>query len=65
MFPAPELLCNRCNMQQNMINYINANGGQATSYSNPKIIARPNWSDVQEYLNGAIDLAELKRRMGC
>jgi hypothetical protein len=53
------------NMQQNMINHIIATGGQATFYTNHNAIARPKWADVQQYLNGNITLAELKRRMGC
>lgn len=52
-------------IQTNMINYINANGGQAEYYLHKKIVARPKWEIVREYLNGNIELAELKHRIGC
>lgn len=53
------------NIQQNMITYISNNGGVATNYAQPKIVARPKWNDVKEFLLGHIDIAELKRRLGC
>ena len=46
-----------------MIKYINTNGGQAMQQV--PIIARPNWDDVKDYLQGKIDFTELKRRLGC
>ena len=51
------------NIQKNMVKYINTNGGQAMQQV--PIIARPNWDDVKDYLQGKIDFTELKRRLGC
>jgi len=51
------------NIQKNMVSYINANGGQAVQQA--PVIARPNWNDVKDYLQGKIDFTELKRRLGC
>ncbi|MFD1259027.1 hypothetical protein ACFQ3S_19645 [Mucilaginibacter terrae] len=53
------------NMQQQMINYVNTHGGQADFYDNKHTIARPDWDAVKEYLQGDIDLAQLKQKLGC
>ncbi|MFD1259026.1 hypothetical protein ACFQ3S_19640 [Mucilaginibacter terrae] len=53
------------NMQEQMINYINSHGGQAGFYDNKHTIARPDWDAVKEYLQGDIDLATLKQKLGC
>jgi hypothetical protein len=52
-------------VQQNMINFINTNGGSATYYSRKTIIARPKWNDVKDYLMGLISFEVLKQRLGC
>lgn len=51
-------------LQDGMIQFIQNHGGLATFYSNHNTIARPKWSDVEEYLKGNIDFPELKRRLG-
>jgi hypothetical protein len=51
------------NMAKNMAAYINMLGSVATVM--PKVVSRPNWSDVRDYLEGKIDFATLKKRMGC
>ena len=51
--------------QNGMIQFIQNHSGSATFYSNHNTIARPKWSDVEEYLKGIIDFTELKRRLGC
>jgi hypothetical protein len=51
------------NMAKNMAAYITSLGGVATVM--PKVVSRPNWSDVRDYLEGKIDFATLKKRMGC
>ena len=54
------------NMQSNMISFINSlPGGQASAFATPKIIARPQWDDVVDYLLGSITWAQLKTAMGC
>jgi len=53
------------NVQDKMIMFIKANGGQAEFYSQKSIIARPKWDDVKDYLYGNIDFATLKQRLGC
>ena len=52
-------------LQNGMIQFIQTNNGSATFYSSHNTIARPKWSDVEEYLKGSIDFTELKRRLGC
>ena len=52
-------------LQNGMIQFIQNHNGNATFYSNHNTIARPHWSDVEEYLKGNIDFMELKRRLGC
>lgn len=46
-------------LQKGMIQFITQNGGSATYYSKPTIIARPHWNDVEEYLKGNIDFLPL------
>lgn len=54
------------NMQTNMISFINSlPGGQAATFPTPKIIARPDWDDVEEYLRGFITWEILKQRLVC
>jgi len=53
------------NMQKNIVNYINHNGGRATYYSPSKITVYPQWENVKEYLYGRISFLELKKRIGC
>jgi len=48
-----------------MIQFIQSSGGAASFYSNHNSIARPHWTDVEDYLEGNIDFVELKRRLGC
>ncbi len=52
-------------LQNGMIQFIKNNGGSASFYSNKNTIARPHWSDVEDFLMGKIDFPELKRRLGC
>lgn len=52
-------------LQNGMIQFIQDNSGSATFYSKHNTIARPKWSDVEEYLMGHFDFIELKRRLGC
>lgn len=52
-------------LQNGTIDFITHNGGSATYYSKQKITARPEWTDVEKYLQGRIDFTELKRRLGC
>ncbi len=52
-------------VQQNVINFVNANGGSAVYYSKKHIIARPKWNDVKDYLKGLISFEVLKQRLGC
>lgn len=52
-------------IQTQMIAYINSHGGHADTYNKPNYIARPDYNAVQDYLDGTIDLAELKQRLGC
>lgn len=53
-------------MQSNMITFINSIGGEAETYRDlPQVTARPDWSDVKDFLLKKIDMAELKRRLGC
>ena len=53
-------------MQLNFKAFINSlPRGQAEFYSQRSIIARPKWSDVEDYLKGIIDFAELKAKLGC
>ena len=53
-------------MQTNFIDFINSlPGGQAGYFSNHRVIARPKWDDVKEYLEGSIDWDTLKQRLGC
>jgi hypothetical protein len=53
-------------IQANMVNFINTHGGTANKFSGlSDFTARPNWSDVEQFLKKQIDYAELKRRLGC
>ncbi len=53
-------------MQSQMIFFINTNGGSAAFYDvNPEIIARTDWSAVQQFLKGQITFQELKTQLGC
>lgn len=42
--------------QQNLADYINANGGSAIVQ--PPVIERPDWDKVERYLNGEISIEE-------
>jgi len=52
-------------IQENMINFINSRGGQASFYTRKNTIARPKWSDVSDFLKGLISIEQLKQRLGC
>jgi hypothetical protein len=52
-------------MQSNMINFINSQGGHAYFYPTHRFVARPDYSTVQDYLNGTISLDQLKQKIGC
>jgi len=53
------------NVQKNLKDFINNNGGVASYYAQPRYIARPKWSDVKDFLKGTIDMITLKQRLGC
>jgi hypothetical protein len=49
-----------------MIAFIVNNNGAADYYEiNRSIKARPKWGEVDDFLRGLIDFAELKERLGC
>lgn len=52
-------------MQDHMIKYINAHGGQAGFYNKRSYIARPDYSVVKDYIQSKITLAQLKQKIGC
>lgn len=52
-------------IQEQMVSFIIANGGNAEFYSPKNIKARPNWDEVEMVLKDQIDFNELKRRLGC
>lgn len=51
------------NVQKNMAAYITKLGGQATVLK--PVTTRPDWDAVKDYLQGKIDFATLKKRLGC
>ncbi len=53
------------NIQDNLVSFINTQGGVASSYSPKEHISRPNYTDVEEYLKGNISIIVLKNRLGC
>ncbi len=53
------------NIQKNMINFINANGGHSEYYTRPSVKARPQYADVRDYLKGLISWETLKQLLGC
>lgn len=52
-------------LQTKMIKFITDNGGSATYYSRPRIIARPKWDQVERFLKGEISFVTLKAILGC
>jgi hypothetical protein len=48
-----------------MIKFINSNKGSAALFNKQRIVARPKWDDVGEFLRGEIDFDTLKTRVGC
>ncbi len=52
-------------LQEKMMLWINANGGQAQLYSNNYVTARPDFSAVREFLLNQIDLPTMRQRIGC
>lgn len=48
-----------------MVQFIINNGGQSELYTPAKVIARPNYNQVQRYLRGEIDFPTLKLILGC
>lgn len=53
------------NIQGNLKNFINQNGGTANYYNQRSYIARPYWEDVKDYLKGIISFQTLRQRLGC
>lgn len=53
------------NVQQNMIDYVNQNGGHATHYTPPTYVARPKWNVVKDFLLGNKSQADLINALGC
>lgn len=53
------------NMQENLINYVNQNGGSAGYYAEKNYIARPKWEDIKDFLMGHISFETLKEKLGC
>lgn len=52
-------------IQEEFIKFVKNNGGDASYYSEKKIIARPNWNDVKDFLRGNISFDQLKQKLGC
>jgi hypothetical protein len=52
-------------IQEEFIKFVKNNGGDASYYSEKKIIARPNWNDVKDFLRGNISFDQLKQKSGC
>lgn len=52
-------------LQDGMINFINANGGEALKYSTPEITLRTQYDLLIDYFEGRIEKAEWRRLMGC
>ena len=53
-------------IQQKFISFVNSQpGGQASYFLQQKIIARPQWNDVKDYLQGIITWEQLKTKLGC
>jgi hypothetical protein len=50
-------------MQDNVINYINSHQGSALNYSRRNYKIRPDWDDIEDFLNGTISLQELKNKL--
>ena len=53
------------NVQDNLKNFINQNGGSSLFYTPKGPHSRPIWDDVKDFLLGTIDEIELKRRLRC
>lgn len=53
------------NVQRNLINFINRNGGNASEGNPLNIKARIDYNIVEEFLRKDIDLNTLKLRLGC
>jgi hypothetical protein len=53
------------NIQDNLVSFINSNGGVASVYNPKEHISRPDFQDIEAYLMGNISLIELKKRLGC
>ncbi len=53
------------NVQKNMVNFINNNGGQAALFSPGEITARPDWDKVKKFLKGEISYDQLRIDLGC
>lgn len=53
------------NIQGNLKNFVNNNGGTASYYQQRNYIARPKWDDVKDFLKGIISFATLRQRLGC
>lgn len=54
------------NIQENFINWVNnLPGGQASTFPQKKILARPDWDDVKKFLRKEIDFNALKQKLGC
>lgn len=49
----------------NMLLFINNNGGQSNYYSQKNYTARPVWSEVRRYLKKEISFQQLKISLGC
>jgi hypothetical protein len=52
-------------LQTKMMMFINANGGNATYYSNNETILRPYWFTIKQYLRNEISLEQLRNLLGC
>jgi hypothetical protein len=53
------------NVQQNLKNYINSNGGSANLYVQQKYVARPDWDLAKKYLLKQITYNQYKALLGC
>ena len=52
-------------MQDGMISFIESNHGHAEKYQTSEIVLRTGWQWFKEYLEGKIDITELRTKLGC
>lgn len=50
-------------MQDAMVTFINANGGNASKFGNPEVIARTQWALVKQFLKGQVNYQQFKNSL--